>query len=177
MLIVATQKYTRQTPRKARFVASAVRKLSLEKAIQQLSLMERKATLVVLKTLRQALANAKHNHNLGVKDLNLKNILIQAGPTYKRFRAVSRGRAHGIFKRTCHIKVVLETKKEMTASQQPAKINKVKKTKATNKDGAKLKTIDSNQPELVKTQQKITAKKVVKSAAKKIRTKSFGGRK
>lgn len=182
MLIAATQKYTRQTPRKVRLVASAVRKLSIKKAIEQLSLIERKSTMVILKTLRQVLADAKHNHNLDIKDLNLKNILIEAGPTYKRFRAVSRGRAHGIFKRTCHIKVILETKQELVADQQPAKTSKTKAAK----DGIKLKTAkaeeikaaSSSQPELVKTQQKMTAKKAVKLAAvKKIRTKSFGGRK
>lgn len=115
MEIVAVQKTTRQTPRKVRLVANAVRKLPLEQAIRQLSVMEKRASLVVAKVLRQALANAKHNHRLELADLQLKNIIVETGPVYKRWQAASRGRAHSITKRTSHVRVILETKKDKKA--------------------------------------------------------------
>lgn len=112
MLITATQKNTRQTPRKVRLVANTVKKMPLEKAVQQLAVMERRASLVIMKVVKQALANAINNHGLKFNDLVLDNILVTEGPRYRRFRAVSRGRAHGVIKRTSHITVTLLTKDE-----------------------------------------------------------------
>lgn len=150
MQIIAEQNTTRQSPRKVRLVANAVRKLPLEKALQQLAVMERRASLVVAKVLRQALANAKHNHRLEANQVELKNIIVNVGPTYKRWRAASRGRAHSIYKRTSHIRVILETKAEKTKTEtkkvepkaekavKPAvkKAEPVKKTAKPSKKGA-----------------------------------------
>jgi len=110
MQFIAEQKNTRQSPRKVRLVVNVVRKVPLEQALKQLAVMEKRASLVVTKVIRQAIANAWHNHHIAFGDLTLKNITVNAGPVYKRWQAVSRGRAHSIYKRTSHIKVVLETK-------------------------------------------------------------------
>ena len=110
---MATQKYTRQTPRKVRLVANTVKKLPLEQALRQLSVMERRASLVVMKVVKQAMANAINNHGLKFDELVLSNILVTEGPRYRRFNAVSRGRAHGIIKRTSHICVTLMTKDDL----------------------------------------------------------------
>lgn len=144
MEIVAVQKTTRQTPRKVRLVANAVRKLPLEQAIRQLSVMEKRASLVVSKVLRQALANAKHNHRLELADLQLKNIIVETGPVYKRWQAASRGRAHSITKRTSHVRVILETKndkkmKKAEAAKPESKVEK-KKTESTVKKETKKET-------------------------------------
>lgn len=109
MEIYASQRYTRQAPRKVRLVANTVKSLSLEAAFRQLATMERAASLPVMKTLRQAVANAQHNHNLSPTMLKIKSIVVENGPIYKRYRAVSRGRGHSIQKKTAHIVVRLET--------------------------------------------------------------------
>ena len=129
MEIIAEQKNTRQSARKVRLVANEVRKLPLEQALRQLAVMERRATLVVTKVLRQALANAWHNHNLPIDQSDLKNILVTEGTTYKRWRAVSRGRAHTILKRTSHIKVVLAAKTDAkpVAKKQQTEVIQEKK--------------------------------------------------
>ncbi|NCN45420.1 MAG: 50S ribosomal protein L22 [Candidatus Pacebacteria bacterium CG10_big_fil_rev_8_21_14_0_10_36_11] len=157
MQITAEQKNTRQSPRKVRLVANAVRKLSIQKAMDQLAVMERRASIAVAKVLRQALANAWHNHHLAAEELELKNILVGEGPTYKRFRAVSRGRAHTIFKRSSHIQVILETK-QAPAAKAEVKTEAVKEEKKTEKAAPKAakKT----------TAPKAVAKKVVKKAKK-----------
>lgn len=108
MLITATQKNIRQTSRKVRLVANEVKDLSLEKAMRQLSVIERKASLTILKVVKQAIANAMNNHRFSFDDLELESIQVMPGPTYKRWNPVSRGRAHEIKKRTCHIKVELK---------------------------------------------------------------------
>ncbi len=112
MLIKAVQKYTRQTPRKVRLVANQVKDLPLEQAMKQLAVIEKKATDVIAKTLKLAIADATHNHGFQVSDLSIERIIIGEGPRYRRFNAVSRGRAHGIIKRTCHVTVVLKTQDE-----------------------------------------------------------------
>lgn len=137
MIITATQKNTRQTALKVRLVTSQVRKLPLVDAIKQLSVIQKRASLVVLKVLRQAIANAVHNHGYTIEELTLKNITVAPGPTYRRFRAVSRGRAHTVFKRTCHITVELEAgaapkvvKKEAPAVKKDA-VTETKEVKET----------------------------------------------
>jgi large subunit ribosomal protein L22 len=47
-----------------------------------------------------------------VSDLVIDRVIVNEGPRYKRFRAVSRGRAHNVIKRTSHVTVVLKTKEE-----------------------------------------------------------------
>lgn len=110
MLITAEQRNTRQSDRKVRLIANSVKKLSVEAAFRQLAVMDQKASVVVMKVLRQAVANATHNHNLQMSDLVIQSILVNGGTHYKRFRAVSRGRAHSILKKTCHVKVTLATR-------------------------------------------------------------------
>lgn len=169
MLIYALQKNTRQSPRKVRLVANAVKKLSIEKAFEQLAVIERKATVVLLKVLRQATANAWHNHGLKLDDLELKEILVTDGPRYKRFRAVSRGRAHSIVKRTCHVKVVLEAKDVAAKATQPEVAKKkITKTKPVTKKG------ETKQTQV--TKKMVASGTSVKSTSQVVRTKNLGGR-
>lgn len=156
MIITATQMYTRQAPRKVRLVANTVRKLSLRAAFDQLSVMPREASIVVLKTLRQAVANAVHNHNIRFDELSIKSILVDEGPRYKRFRAVSRGRAHTIIKRTCHISVELQSTEQ---SLPPKEV--VKPIKAVTEPEKKAA------PAVKRVAIKKTTKKVAKPAEKK----------
>ncbi len=130
MQIKAEQKNSRQSPRKVRLLANQVKDLPLDQAFEQLSLMERKGAIVLLKVLRQAVANATHNYHLKFEDLEIEHILVKTGPTYKRMRPVSRGRAHRILKRTCHVEVVLKTKQNVSprarAQQAEAKTDQDK---------------------------------------------------
>lgn len=135
MIITAEQKNSRQSDRKVLLVANAVKKLSVEQALKQLAVMEVKASVVVLKVLRQAIANATHNHGLAFESLAIKSVIVGSGPHYKRFRAVSRGRAHSILKRTCHVRVELITKNELKPAEKaevkaPADIEKATKVVA-----------------------------------------------
>jgi large subunit ribosomal protein L22 len=119
MTITASQIYARQTPRKVRLVANTVKSLPLVAAFQQLGVINREASILVMKVLRQAVANATHNHNLQAEDLVIKSIRVDGGSVYKRFRAVSRGRAHSIMKKTCHVTVELMEKTDVVAKTTP----------------------------------------------------------
>lgn len=106
----ATQKYIRTSPRKLRLVADAVRGLPADRALEYLKFLGKRAALPVAKTIRQAAASAKDQSGIDAENLLVKIIDIGEGPTLKRFRAVSRGTAHNIMKRSSHIRVVLERK-------------------------------------------------------------------
>lgn len=170
MLIKAEQKNQRQTARKTRLVAEAVKKMPIEQALRQLAVMDRRASLAVLKVLRQAIANAMHNHGLAFADLEIADIRVDEGPTYKRWRAVSRGRAHTILKRTSHIKVELKTKEvpAATAKSEAAAAAKSEVTvKAENKSKAKSVVTEKKTAQAVKKAE--PAKKANKTASKEVK--------
>lgn len=103
MIIEASQKYIRVSPQKVKFVADAVKKMTLSDMRTHLSYMNNEAARKLLVTLDQAFANAQHNFGLSQESLSLESLLILRGPQYKRQRARSRGQGHAILKRTTHI--------------------------------------------------------------------------
>lgn len=104
----AFMKYQRISASKARLVANEIRGYSFPEAVDVLKAIPRKASALILKTLYSAGANAKYQKpDILDKDLFIKKISIDVGPTMKRFRARARGRASRIKKRTSSITIVL----------------------------------------------------------------------
>ena len=108
MEVKATTRYTRISPFKLRFPISEVKGKSAEQALNLLKFMPLKAAGIIYKTLQSAVANAEHNNELDVDKLIVKNIIVDHGPSMKRFRARARGRASRILKRTSHLTVIVE---------------------------------------------------------------------
>ena len=106
----------RQSPRKVRLVAGALRGKSVKDAKNRLDFITKRATGPLHKLLNSAIANAK---NLGEETDNLfvKSITVNAGKILYRRRPVSRGSAHPIHKRTSHIKIVLSEKLKIKDSK------------------------------------------------------------
>jgi large subunit ribosomal protein L22 len=100
----------RQSPRKVRLVADAIRGKSVKDAKSRLDFITKRATGPLHKLLNSALANAK---SLGQSADNLwvKSITVDGGKILYRRRPVSHGSAHTIHKRTSHIKIILAEKK------------------------------------------------------------------
>lgn len=162
MIIKAEQRNTRQTSRKVRLVADVVKKMSIVDAINQLAVINRKSSLLVLKVLRQATANATNNFNLALSDLEIDNIVINDGPALKRWRAVSRGRAHTILKRTCHVRVDLRTKKDVEPTARVA-AKTVKKAEDSIK---KEDNVEAKKTVINKSQEAIKLDRNMSKAAK-----------
>ncbi len=151
MTITATQKYVRIAPRKLRLVADVVRGRQLADINEILSVLNKHGARVINETIRQAVANAVNNQGLTEQQLSLQSLVIDEGPTYKRFRAGARGRGKPILKRTSHVQVKLAVaqaeKPAQVEPKQPAKIEAavpapakaVKKTTTTKKTVAKTK--------------------------------------
>lgn len=130
MTVKATQKYIRITPRKLRIVADAVRGKQLMEINEYLSVLNKRGAKVINETIRQAVANAVNNMGFTEQQLTLKSLLINEGPTYKRFRAGARGRGKPILKRTSHVSVELGV---AVADKSPAK-TKVEEVKTEVKE-------------------------------------------
>ncbi|MFY9458073.1 MAG: 50S ribosomal protein L22 [Candidatus Spechtbacterales bacterium] len=112
MEINAKLRYLRMSPRKMRLVADLVRGLGTDNAKRALKFSDKKAAGHILTLLNSAIANASNNFQKK-EALYIKKIFVDQGPTYKRFRPVSRGMAHPINKRTSHVTIILdETKNE-----------------------------------------------------------------
>jgi len=106
-VVRATARYVRISPRKVRLVADQIRGKRVEEAEDLLSFSPRGASLPVLKLLRSAAANAENNNDLDAEDLRIDRILVDEGPTQRRYRPRARGRATRIEKRSCHISIAL----------------------------------------------------------------------
>lgn len=110
MPVVAESKYIRISSRKVRLVADSIRRLPPEEALAVLGAMNKRAAKPLEDVLKQAIGNAVNNFKLDQKNLVIGEIQIGEGPTFKRWRAAARGRAHRVLKRTSHIRIVLEEK-------------------------------------------------------------------
>jgi large subunit ribosomal protein L22 len=103
MEVSAKLKFVRLSPQKARLVADQIRGLPVERAVELLTFSDKKAAGVIKKVLESAIANAEHNEGADIDELHVQNVLVDQGPTYKRFKARARGRVNHIMKRTSHI--------------------------------------------------------------------------
>ncbi|MDO8424181.1 MAG: 50S ribosomal protein L22 [bacterium] len=96
----------RQSPRKVRLVAAAVRGKSAEQALGILSLIPNRAALPLQKLVASALANGK-NLGMNAETLVIKEMRVDEGATLYRRRSRSKGMANPIRKRTSHVTIVL----------------------------------------------------------------------
>ena len=103
----AIGKFIRVSPRKTRIVAKNVVGRPVEDALNILKFTPQKGAQVIREVMRSALANAEHNTNMNVDALVVKEILVNEGPTWKRFMPRAQGRATSIRKRTSHVTVIL----------------------------------------------------------------------
>ena len=99
----AKLKSTRVSAQKARLVADQIRGLPVDEAIDLLSFSPKKAAATMKKVLESAIANAEHNQGADIDELKVSTVMVDEGPTMKRFRARARGRGNRILKRTSHI--------------------------------------------------------------------------
>jgi large subunit ribosomal protein L22 len=110
MEVKAIARYVRISPQKVRKIVGAVKGKHVESGLNALRFMPQKATDIVEKVLRSAIANAENNNDLDIDSLIIKNIIVDPGPTLKRFRARARGRGTRILKRSSHITVIVADK-------------------------------------------------------------------
>ena len=107
MEIKAVSKHQRISPQKVQKLVQAIKGKPVEVGINSLKFMPQKAAGLMNKVIRSAVANADQKEGIDVDALVIKNILVDQGPTFKRFKARARGRGTRILKRSAHITVIL----------------------------------------------------------------------
>ena len=108
----ATSRYNRQSARKVRRVLGQVRGSKVNSAINYLHFSPEKASVVIEKTIRSAIANLMQiegNNDLDPDTFKIKEAYANQGPVMKRFRAASMGRASRLRRPSCHVTIVLTT--------------------------------------------------------------------
>ena len=106
-LVRAQAKWVRMSARKGRVVAEHIRGRSVPEARAVLAFTQRAAAREIEKVLSSAVANAEANNGLVGEHLLVHTVVVDEGPTLKRWKARARGRVARIKKRTCHVTVTL----------------------------------------------------------------------
>ncbi|HNS45432.1 MAG TPA: 50S ribosomal protein L22 [Alphaproteobacteria bacterium] len=100
----AILRHARISPFKTRPVADLVRGKPVEQAYAILRYTPLKASRLVSKLIRSAVANAE-GRGASSEDLFVSQIYVDQGPSLKRWRPRAFGRANRVLKRTSHITV------------------------------------------------------------------------
>jgi large subunit ribosomal protein L22 len=174
MEIKAKAKHIKISPRKVRIVVDIIRGLKTGEALRQLGVANKKAVNPLSKLVDSAIANAVNNFELDKDNLYIKEIIVNEGPTLKRWMPRARGRATTIRKRTSHIGLVLgevadsgKVKAKIREIEAPVKLGSQKtKKKDTSAKSAQAKKQESKKAaekisEDVKTPETADHKKVI----------------
>jgi large subunit ribosomal protein L22 len=139
----AVAQHVRVTPQKARRVGDLLRGANATEAIAMLKFQPQAVAENFGKLVGSAVANAETTEGLNRETLVISQVLVDEGPTMKRWRPRAKGSANRIFKRTSHLTVVVtpaeeavkpapKAEKKPAAKKAPAKKAAAKKSPAAN---------------------------------------------
>lgn len=104
----ASLKNYRQSPRKVRLVADAIRGKEVTSALSMLKFMPKRAAGAMQKLVASAVANVAQDSK-STEGLKITKITVDDGVTMKRWKPRSKGMANPIRKRTSNVVVELGT--------------------------------------------------------------------
>lgn len=109
----AMLRLARVSARKARLVADLIRGRGVDEALEILTFTRKKSAPLFHRLLESAIANAEYhatqeNRKLDVDSLIVSKVLVDQGPTLRRFRPRARGMATKVLKKTSHITVEVD---------------------------------------------------------------------
>jgi len=113
MLAKASVQHLRMTPRKVGYVIEPLRRRTVAQALAALSVANRRAAGPIAKLVASAFANARQRFpELQQDDVVISRAFANEGSRWKRFRAAPFGRAARVLKRTTHLTIELDRKRE-----------------------------------------------------------------
>lgn len=113
----------RQSPRKVRLIADLIRGKKINEVLTMLSQGNKRADSPIKKLLKSAIANAKSS-GIDENKLIVKEIMVDEGIVFKRYKPRARGRASMIRKKTSHISIVLGEQQKVKSTKRKVKNNK-----------------------------------------------------
>ncbi len=122
-------KNLRISPKKLRFFLPAIKKMTPAQSTDYLFYINKKPAMILYKSIKSALNNAKNTLKVEVNLLQFKLLTIEEGQKLKRFKAGSRGTAKPIKRRMAHIKIILKTVDNKPATKVETKVEAIEKSK------------------------------------------------
>lgn len=141
VLVKASARDLRISPRKMRLVTDLVRGKRVADALTQLQFTNKKGADMLVTLLKSAMANAEHNFSLQAADLYITHITCDMGKVMKRYFPRARGSAFVIRRKMAHVTVVLEERK--VAGVKKSRFELLKRTKTA--DEKKVSTVAAEQ--------------------------------
>jgi large subunit ribosomal protein L22 len=117
----AVARFVRVTPQKARRVGDLVRGMDADEALAVLRFAPQAVASNFYKLVESAVANAVSTEGLDASDLVVSTVLVEEGPTMKRWRPRAKGAANRILKRTSHLTVVVQPSADVPQSRKNTK--------------------------------------------------------
>lgn len=113
----AGAKNVRMSARKMRLVIDQIRGRDVNEAYAILQFSKKKASRPIDKVLRSAVANATYRsdeagESLDVDELYVREAYVDEGRTLRRWRARAYGRATPVLKRSSHVTVVVDKRRD-----------------------------------------------------------------
>ncbi len=105
------------SPRKLRRVGELVVGSGVDEALDTLLLTPKATAQAIARVVKSAASNAiarEGSAKIKSEDLFVRSITVDSGPTLKRIRPASMGRAFRIRRRSSHLKVVIEARPSET---------------------------------------------------------------
>ena len=102
------------SPRKMRYVVDLIRGMEVNRALGTLKFCVKAASVDVEKLLRSAIANWEQKNDRKAEDgeLFVTRVFVDEGVTLKRMRPAPQGRGYRIRKRSNHVTLFVDTKKD-----------------------------------------------------------------
>ena len=116
----ATLRNNPTSPRKMRLVADMIRGVEVQKALDMLHFSSKEASRKLEKLVMSAIANWQaKNDGVRIEDSQLfvKEIFVDSARVLKRLRPAPQGRAHRIKKRSNHVTIYLDSKKQVEKTE------------------------------------------------------------
>lgn len=182
MKVSARLNNLRIASRKTRLVASLIKGLDIQDALNQLENTVKGANIPMAKLIKSAMANGENNLGLDKNNLYIFDARIEEGIKMKRWMPKAFGRAGRILKRSSNIIITLEERVEGKNRKSQEQIDKERKERTEKKIKAERearkeqeeKEKDKKEKEGGKTEKVEKAEEVTKS--RKIEKKGFMGR-
>jgi len=171
-LITAKLRRLRIAPRKVRLVTDLIRGKYVDEAFIQLKFLNKKSAEPVMKLLKSAVSNAWHNFKVSPDYLFISKLIVDEGPKFKRWMPRARGRASEIQKKTSHITIYLEERRNLNRKLKSRVFDKIgkKEIKVEESKGPKDNKKEDRKDKLIN---KLSPKNIISLSKKFFRRKSI----
>ena len=116
MIYRAKHRFADVAPRKMRPLASMIRGMNVDEAIEALKFLPNRGARLIEAVVKSALGNAEDQGCRSLEGLVVSEIRIDGAPMFKRIQPRARGTAFGIKRRLAHIIVTVVDQEALDAA-------------------------------------------------------------